>query len=312
MSRSSTQIHQAAEPPTRHPTSWWTIQARLSPYLFVSPFVVLFLVFMAYPLGRSLTLSFQKSAGPARMEWVGFDNYLFLVRDPYFWKALTNTVMYAGGFLAVQIPSALLLALALNNPSVRGKNLFRFAFFSTHLVGSVFVAVMCQFILGGRSGAVNQVYLSLAPGAQPIGFLTDPSWTLPSIIGIQLWLSVGYAMIYFLAALQSVDRELYEAADVDGASLLQRFWHITLPGIRPVTMFLILVGTVGALQLFELPYVLFNGGGPDDRALTIVMYLYRNAFEAGNLGYASAVGWALVLLVGSVSVVNLALSRRGS
>lgn len=296
---------------TTHPRTWWTLQAKLSPYLFVAPFVLLFLVFMAYPLCRSLTLSFQKSAGPSRMEWIGFDNYLFLVRDPYFWKAIRNTLMYAAGFISIQLPLALLLAIALNNPNVRGRNAFRFAFFSTHLVGSVFVGVMCNFILGGRTGAINQVYTTFFPDAQPIGFLTNPSWTLPSLIGIQLWLSVGYAMIYFLAALQSVDRELYEAADVDGANVFQRFFHITLPGIRPVTAFLILVGTVGALQLFELPYVLFNGGGPNDRALTIVMYLYRNAFEQGNLGYASAVGWALVLLVGSISCVNLMISKRG-
>jgi ABC-type sugar transport system permease subunit len=135
---------------------------------------------------------------------------------------------------------------------------------------------------------------------------------MPAILLAALYLSVGYGMIYFLAALQSVDRELYEAAEVDGAGRVQKFWHITLPGIKPVLLFLIMVGMIGALQLFELPYVLFGGPGPNNRGLTIVMYLFGHGFEQGNLGYASAVGWALVALVATLSVIQLRLRQMGN
>lgn len=307
--------------------SFWAFQARLSPYLFVAPFVLLFICFMLYPLLRSLFLSVHKSAGPDDLQFVGSGNFTFLVRDRMFWWAVLNTLLFAGAFLAIQIPCSMLLAIVMNNSRVRCRNLFRFAFFSTHLVGSVFVAVIFNVLLGARTG-VNQArsqirdalggiasatgvewFAMLRPGHDPLGFLTDPSWTMPAILVAALYLSVGYGMVYFLAALQSVDNELYEAADVDGASRWQQFVHVTIPGIKPVLLFLILVGMIGALQLFELPYVLFGGAGPNNRALTIVMYLFSNGFEQGNLGYASAIGWALVLLVAAMSIIQLRLRQ---
>lgn len=298
------------------------MQARYSPYVFVAPFVVLFLWFMLYPLLRSLYLSVHKSAGPGELEFVGFGNFAFLVGDRMFWWAVLNTFTYALAFLAIQIPCSLLLAVVLNNPRVKFRNAFRFAFFSTHLVGTVFVAVMFNILLGGRTGVVNQARARLRgaldgtwleavrPGPEPIGFLNDPTYTLPAILLAALYLSVGYGMVYFLASLQAVDPELYEAAEVDGANKWQRFAHVTIPGIRPVLMFLLLVGMIGALQLFELPYVLFNGAGPNSSALTIVMHLFSTGFEQGNLGYASAVGWALVVIVGAISLAQLKMRGR--
>jgi ABC-type sugar transport system permease subunit len=288
----------------------------------VAPFVLLFVGFTLYPLLRSLYLSVHRSAGPDELQFVGFQNFLFLLGDRMFWWAVGNTFAYALLFLAIQIPAALVLAVVLNSPRVKFRNAFRFAFFSTHLVGTVFVAVMFNILLGGRTGAVNQVRQQvrdglvgtplepIAPGPEPIGFLTDPTYTLPAILVASLYLSVGYGMVYLLAALQAVDRDLYEAAEVDGAGKWQQFRHVTLPGIRPVLMFLLLVGLIGALQLFELPYVLFGGAGPNSRALTIVMYLFSHGFEQGNLGYASAVGWALVLIVGTISAAQIRI-RRG-
>lgn len=308
-------------PSTTSSRRLWAFQSRAAPYLFVLPFVLLFCVFMIYPLGRSLYLSFHKSAGPDELRFTGMGNFAFLLRDRLFWWSVANTLMFAAAFLLIQIPASLLLAVVLNNPRVKFRNAFRFAFFSTHLVGSVFVAVMFNILLGGRTGAVNQGLARLRdsltgtpleflrPSPEPIGFLTDPNWTMPAILLASLYLSVGYGMIYFLAALQSVDRELYEAAEVDGAGRMQKFWHVTLPGIKPVLLFLIMVGMIGALQLFELPYVLFGGPGPNNRGLTIVMYLFGHGFEQGNLGYASAVGWALVVLVATLSVIQLRLRQ---
>jgi len=201
-------------------------------------------------------------------------------------------------FLSIQIPASLGLAILLNSKLVRAKSFFRFAFFSTHLVGQVFVAVMFAQILSVRGGLVNGL-LSLVVGhTVQINWIGDPYLARVSLVIASLWLSVGFAMIYFLAALQAVDQDLYEAAEVDGAGKWSRFIHITIPGIRPVLLFMILVGIIGAFQLFELPWVLFQQStGPANAGLTIVSYLYVTAFQGGDLGYASSIGWMLVLIV---------------
>jgi ABC-type sugar transport system permease subunit len=230
--------------------------------------------------------------------------------DDLFWLAVLNTLYFAVGFLILQIPLSLGLALLLNSRRMRFRNFFRFAFFSPHLVGNVFVAVIFGLLLAERHGLINRAIGTAFPfiGSE-IRWLGKPVLAMPAVIMASLWLSIGYAMIYFLAALQAVDRELYEAAEVDGAGRWSQFWNVTLPGIRPVLIFMILVGTIGALQLFELPYVLFNGSGPGNAGLTIVMYLYQMGFDVGDIGYASAIGWMLVLLILGVSILQLKVMR---
>ena len=272
--------------------------------------MILFCCFLLYPLGRSVVLSLHKTAGTANMTFVGLGNYRFLLTDMLFWVAVVNTVGYAVIFLSLQIPLSLGLALLMNNKAVRLRNLFRFAFFSPVLVGHVFVAVIFSLLLAQRHGLVNRAIGAVLPAVgTEINWTRDPRYALPAIIIASLWLSIGYGMIYFLAALQGVDRELYEAAEVDGAGPWSKFWHVTFPGIRPVLMFMVLVGTIGAFQLFELPYVLFQGPGPNNRGLTIVMYLFQYGFEFGDIGYASAVGWVLVLLIFALSLAQLVMSR---
>jgi len=283
----------------------WAWQHRYAPYLFVSPFVLLFCVFLFYPLARSVVLSLYQTAGNQR-RFVGVGNYLFLMRDKYFWLATANTFVLAACFLLVQIPSSLALAMLLNRRFVWFKSFFRFAFFSTYLVGHVFVGVLFAQLLNQRRGLVNQSIGALLGWVPEIPWLQDQYLARVSILLAWLWLSVGYGMIYFLAALQSVDQELYEAADVDGANAWHKFWNVTLPGIRPVMMFLVFVGTIGAMQLFEIPYVLFPLNlGPNNAGLTIVMYLFNTGFMIGDLGYASAIGWMLVLIVAALSLVQM-------
>ncbi len=287
----------------------WGIQRAVSSYLFVAPFVILFSIFTLYPLLRSLVLSFHQTLGARDARYVGLANYRFLLQDRVFWLSVVNTVAYAIAFLAIQIPAAMALAIMLNAKRVRAKAFFRLAFFSTHLVGSVFVAVLFAQFLSPRSGLLNHVLGLLVGHRVEINWLTRPELAMPSVLLAGLWLSVGYAMIYFLAALQAVDLELYEAADVDGASPWAKFWHVTLPGIRPVLLFLILVGLIGSLQLFELPYVLFQqSSGPVSAALTMVMYLFLFGLANGDLGYAAAVGWILVLIIASVAAIQLRVS----
>jgi ABC-type sugar transport system permease subunit len=288
---------------------WWAAQHRAAPYLFVSPFVILFLVFLVWPLARSLVLSTHKTVGPRHEVFAGLDNYRFILRDRYFWLAVTNTVAYTAAFLAIQIPLSLGLALLLNSPRVRGRAALRFAFFSTHLVGQVFVAVLFAQLLSPRRGLLNLALGALSGRPVEINWLGNPDLVLPSVLIAGVWLSVGFGMIYFLAALQAVDHALYEAAEVDGAGRWSQFWHVTLPGIRPVLVFMILVGTIGAFQLFELPWVMFNQSpGPDSRALTVVMYLFQAGFQLNDLGLASAVGWLLVAMILMVALAQVRIS----
>ncbi|MGH7213484.1 MAG: carbohydrate ABC transporter permease [Tepidisphaeraceae bacterium] len=280
------------------------MQFRAAPYLFVAPFVLLFAAFMLYPLARSLILSFFKTAGPGYELFVGFDNYRFLLLDRQFWWAVANTVGFAVVFVALQVPLSLGLALLLNDARLKWRGLFRFAFFSTYLVGPVFAAVLFGAVFR-RDGLVNRVVGLVAGGVSP-DWTNDPRLAMPTVLVAALWLSVGFGMIYLLAALQSVDHQQYDAAAVDGAGAWARFWHVTLPGVRHVLVLLVLVGTIASLQLFELPYVLFQGPGPRNSALTIVMYLFL-AFFSGDLGYASAVGWVLVLMLLGVAWLQLRL-----
>jgi len=307
---------------------FYRFQQRYAPYLFVSPFIVLFCVFMLYPLVKSVILSFYITAGPRAQVFVGLDNFLFLLRDPDFHKAALNTLIFTLASLGVQLPLSLGAAMLLNSRALRGRNFFRFAFFSPHLMGTVFAAILFTLVLAPRFGILNQGLVALVEHTGPLGdaiqwavrsafgvevtletrWLQEPMLVLPAIIIVSLWLYVGFNMIYFLAALQSVDQDLYEAAHVDGASPWQRFWHVTLPGIKPVTVFVVVMSTIGSFKMFELAFLLLGGSGPDQAGLFLVTYLYQSGFETGDLGYASAIGWTLTLAVLLVALLQIKFS----
>jgi ABC-type sugar transport system permease subunit len=277
-------------------------------YLFLAPFLLLFLGFTVYPLGKAVILTFQQTYGPGTAVFVGLENFKFLMADPRFWTALGNTTFYAIASVAVQMPVALGLALLLNHPQVRGKGIYRLIFFSPSLVGIVFVAMLFGLIFEERTGLLNGVLHAL------FGFDLEFPWletyTMPAMIIAGLWMYAGFNMIYFLAALQSVDKTLLEAAEIDGAGVWQRFRHVTLPHIMPVTSFVIILSLIGSFQLFELPYILLDGPGSEDRGLTIVMYLFQTGFEVGDLGYASAIGWALTFVLLVFGFVQLRLTQQ--
>jgi len=278
-----------------------------APYLFLLPFAVVFLTFTAYPLVQSLVLSAQQTFGPRSARFVGAENFRFLLADPLFWKALRNTTVFAAGSVFIQLPCALGLAILLNRPTLKGRAFFRLIFFSPSLVGLVFVAMIFSLIFEKRTGLLN-VTLN-----RTIGFNPDFPWlqeyVMPAMIIASVWMYVGFNMIYFLAALQNVSRELLEAAEVDGANAWHKFRHITIPAIRPVATFVVLLSLIGSFQLFELPFVLLGGGGPDNQGLTVVMYLYQMGFETGDLGYASAIGWVLAVLLGVFAISQRFLSK---
>ncbi len=287
----------------------WAFQHRFAPYLFVAPFVLLFVIFLAYPLGRSFVLSFYNTNGTERQEFVGVQNYSFLMRDKYFWFAVANTALLTLLFLIVEVPVSLGLAMLVNAKAVRAKSFFRFAFFSTHLVGSVFASVLFLQMLNPRQGLINRALGLFIFHAPEINWLAHPVTARLAILMAEWWLSVGWGMIYFLAALQAVDAELYEAADVDGAGPWRKFWNVTVPSIKPVLVFIILIGTISGFQLFEIPYIFYPlDSGPDLAGLTIVSYLFTAGWQSSMLGYAAAIGWVLVVIIFGVSLIQYRLS----
>ncbi|MCP4594318.1 MAG: sugar ABC transporter permease [bacterium] len=286
---------------SRH--NWWV------PYFLLSPFVLVFLVFIAYPTIQSVVLSMQQTYGPQASRFVGLDNFRFLANDPLFRKALWNTVVFAMGSVFIQLPCSLGLAMLLNSRWMRGRALFRLIFFSPSLVGLVFVAVIFSLIFEKRTGLLN-VLLHSTFGVDP-EFPWLDEYVMPALILAALWLYVGFNMVYFLAALQNVRPELLDAAHIDGAGAGQRFLHVTIPAIRPVATFVVLLSLIGSFQLFELPFLLLgSSAGPDNQGLTLVMYLYQTGFRTGDLGYASAIGWVLTLILGMFAVSQRVISRR--
>ena len=286
--------------------------ARTAPYLFLAPFVLSFLIFGAYPIVRSVMLSFYITSGPEAQHFVGLDNYLHLLQDPDFWTAVRNTATFALGSVLLQLPLSLGLALLLNRADIHGRNVFRFIFFSPNLMGLVFSALLFMLILAPRFGLLNAALHALFGLPSTTRWLSTPGLVMPALIMVALWLYTGFNMVYFLAALQAVDGELYEAATIDGAGRWAQFWHVTLPGIRPVLIFVVVLSTIGSFQLFELAFLLLgNSSGPDQAGLTIVMYLYQNGFLGGDLGYAAAIGWTLALMVLLLALVQLRITGTG-
>lgn len=269
---------------------------RWVPYFFLGPFLLVFGVFIAYPMLLSAFMAFQQNAGPSVSEPVGLKNFAWMAQDPAFWTAVKNTTIFALASVFIQLPASLGLALLLNSDKIKGRGLWRMIFFAPVLVGLPFVAVLAGLIFEKNNGLLNVTLHWL------FGFDIEFPWlqeyVMPSLIVAAFWMYVGFNMIYFLAALQNVNKDLLEAAQVDGANAWQRFVNVTLPAIKPVAAFVVLLSLIGSFQLFELPYLMLNEtAGPNNQGLTLVMYLYQQGFDRGDLGYASAVGWVLAIVL---------------
>ena len=282
---------------------------RSTPYLFVLPFLAVNLVFFLYPLLMATVLAFYQTNGPARRAYVGWSNFTFVLRDPDFHKALLNTTIFAIFSIGLQLPLSLGLAMLLNSKNDRFKSIFRLAIFAPNLAGQVFVGILFSVLFTPRYGLFNRFLQSLIGWGLEQQWLGDPRLVMPAIIIAAMWMYVGFNMIYFLAALQNVDQNLIEAATIDGAGPGHIFLNVTVPAIAPVAMFVIVTSTIGSYQLFELPYNLLqnNGGGygPNNSGLTVVGYLYQNAFSNGDLGTGAAVGWLLTFIILFINLVQI-------
>lgn len=279
------------------------------PWLFLTPYLILTAVFFIYPFINSIWLAFHQTNGPRSSAFVGISNFAFVLHDPDFYTAVKNTTFYAIVSVAIQLPLSLGLAMLLNSGKSRVRNVFRLILFSPHLVGQIFVGLLFAVIFTPRYGLFNRGLQGLLGWGLEERWLANPSLVMPALIVVSMWLYVGFNMIYFLAALQNVDQGLVDAARVDGANRWQLFRHVTLPQIKPVAVFVVVMSTIGSYQLFELPYALLGGFGPNNAGLTIVGYLYSTAFETGDLGTGAAIGWLLALIIFIISTLQLKIAR---
>ncbi|PRX73087.1 carbohydrate ABC transporter membrane protein 1 (CUT1 family) [Cohnella sp. SGD-V74] len=289
----------------RRPMKLSTKEA-LNGYLFFSPGLIGFLVFMGFPILYSLYLSFTSYNIYSPPKWVGLLNYKFMfTQDPLFYKSLGNTLYYVA--LSVPLNTVLgVLVAVLMNQKAFGIRVFRTIYFLPSVVSGVAVALLWQWILDGNFGLINTFLANF--GIVGPGWLTDELWSKPSMVLMNLW-AVGGTMIIYLAGLQGVPRSLYEAAIVDGAGKLRQFWNITIPMLTPTIFFNVIMGVLGGFQVFIQAYIM-TGGGPNNSTMFYALYLYNKAFKDLQMGYASALAWVLLLIAMALTLVILKTSSK--
>ena len=292
------------------------LSPRWAPYLFISPFLGLFALFGVFPLLFSLYLAFQSwepTSGLGAMQYVGLENFYFAIGDAWFWKSLGNTLWLA---LASGLPQHLVaipLAVFIHQSFKRSRDFMIGAYFLPYITSSVAIAIMFSSLFSRDYGLVNLGLDSLF-GMAPIDWLNKPGTIKPAIALIVFWRYLGFNLVLYMAALQTIPKDLYEAAEMDGAGRWQQFWRITLPSLKPMIYFGVMLSVIGGLQLFEEPFILTNGkGGPDQSVMTSAVYLYRMAFDFNDFGGSSAMSWILFLIVAMLTwLTNRAFSARRS
>lgn len=274
--------------------------------LFALPWILGFLIFLAYPLIASLLSSFTNFSILRSPKYIGADNYIELFHDEVFYKSLSNTLLYVIGAVPLTTVVAILLALLLNT-KVKGMAIYRTLFFLPTLVPMVAMGTLFSWVFNGDYGLFKQLFINLHLPPPP--WLTDPSWAKLTLILISMW-GCGQAMVIYLAGLQDVPVSLYEAAELDGAKSWAKTRNVTIPMISPVILFNVVMAIIGSLQVFAVPYVLFQGGGPARSAYFYTSYLYDNAFQYQRMGFASAMGWVLFLITLALTLIALKLSEK--
>ena len=289
------------------PTRRRSLRPALVGWSFILPNFLGFALLTLVPMVFGLALSFMDWSPWGDPEWVGFENFERMFRSSTFWIALWNTTYYAAGHIPLTIVVSLGLALVLNR-TLSGLGFFRTAFFLPYVTSLVAVAVVWNMLFNPTSGPVNQ-FLQFVGVTDPPGWTTSTTWAMPAVIIASVWRDMGYYMVLFLAGLQTIPTELYEAARVDGANAWQRFWNITLPGLRPTTFFVLIMCTVQSFKVFDL-IIVMTDGGPGRATIVLSQLIYEQGIREGRFGFASAISLVLFLLVAGFTVVQFLLQRR--
>lgn len=274
--------------------------------LFAMPWIFGFLIFTAYPVIASFYYSFTNYSVLRPPSGVGLANYRELAGDEVFRKSLANTFLYAIGAVPLSAVVAIGLAMLLNQ-KVKGMAVYRTMFFLPSLVPMVALGTLFLWVFNGDYGLLNSAFRGI--GVSPPNWLGDPAWSKWTLVLIAMW-GCGQAMIIYLAGLQDVPVSLYEASDLDGASAWAKTRNITLPMLSPVILFNLIMGVIGSVQTFAIPQVMFPGGAPARSAYMFAMYLYDNAFQNQRMGYASAMGWVMFVIILALTLVSLKLSEK--
>jgi multiple sugar transport system permease protein len=276
-------------------------------WLWTAPWWLGFLLLLAGPMGLSLYISFCDYPLLQPPVYIGAANYAGLATDPVFHKVLINTLIYAALAIPAGTVLAVLLAVLLNQ-NVRGQPVFRACIFVPTIVPLVAAAVVWMWMLNPEFGLINQSLRGV--GVDGPGWLDAPQWAMLALVLVSLWF-IGSPVVIYLAGLQEIPETLYEAAELDGASRLRRFWHVTLPGLSPVILFNVIIAIITTWQIFALPYVMWRGRpGPDRATYFYTMYLFDNAFRYLKMGYASAMAWIQLLIILALTGLVFLVSRR--
>jgi multiple sugar transport system permease protein len=288
-----------------------SLRQNLTGWGFALPFVIIFLVFMAGPILASFALSLtdfglRDLRNPLGTNFIGLDNYVELLGDPTFRVAMLNTAYFVIVGVPLTLGLGLAVALALDRGIRQFRTMFRVGYYLPVVTSIVAVAVVWRFVLNPDYGLLNMTLGAI--GINGPDWLGSPILAMPSLIVMAAWRNLGFAMVLFLAGLQTIPVQLYEAASIDGAGRWAAFKSVTLPLLRPTLLFAVVITTIGYLQVFEEPFVMTDGG-PLDRTLSVSMFMYEEGFEFFHQGYAAAIAWVLFLLVAIVAVVQFRLLR---
>jgi multiple sugar transport system permease protein len=287
---------------------WWgRNQKRLVPYIFIAPNMIVFTAFVFVPILFAFYISLTEWSLIGTPQFVGLGNYVEMLGDGQFWRALFNTLVYTIGTVPGSIALGLLVAIGLNR-KMPGLALLRSLFFVPVIISLVAVALIASWMFNDNYGVINAALEAL--GFKGVPWLSSPVWAMPSLIITTLWIRIGFCMVIYLAALQSIPVELYQAAQVDGATGWRQFRHITWPLLGPTTFLLLILNVIYSLHVFDLIYVM-TGGGPGSSTTVLVQYIYQVAFQESEMGYASAVGVVLYLMLLVFTVFQWRMTRQG-
>lgn len=276
-------------------------------YFFIAPFFIGFAVFGLAPILYTLYLSFMKWDGFNAPVYVGFANYTRLLHDSFFYQSIWNTLLIWIFSNTPQLILALLLALVLNEKFIRGKHFFRAVYFFPQIITPVTLGVIFSLMFDWQTGSINKILMSLGIVHDPVNWFNSPWWSRIIASAVICWQYFGFNMIVFIAGLQSISNEVYEAASIDGATKKQTALYITLPLLRPVFLFVFITSVIGGLQLFDAPLML--GDGPGNTSRTMVMYLYETAFKNFDYSYGAAVAYGIFIVVMFFTAITARASK---
>lgn len=285
-------------------------KSTLTPYIFLAPALLVILVFILYPMVAVVYYSFTDYNIVTPPQWAGIQNYRQLVQDPIFWLALKNSLIYL-----IATPTLIVLSVMLAiivNRKLPGIQVFRALYYMPAVSGSIAIGITWRWLFDVNGGLVNGFLVPLGILKDPVQWLAEPAYTLPIAMLLTIWAGVGYYAVIFLAGLQNIPEELYDAALIDGCNNFQKHWHVSLPGLRPQIVFVAVISSLAALRVFDEIYILTNRtGGILDSGVTIVFYLWRQAFRLNHAGYASAIAIVLLVITLAFSIINIRLLERG-